>query len=282
MHLRPILQKDASPEIALVYQEIQRLFAIETVPLVFQYIANYEQYFFFLWERMKRNIQAENFPNLCHDIQTFAGQIIEVIETPSESLQKFIHQIHPAEKQYIQETITLLENTNTTLLLLLIDVRESLKSIFIGTQRLTQYASAMKARPVTEFEEIDTYLVKTVQEQHISEATNMLAPLFGKNSIMISQYPDFFAFIAEEMEKLKNTEAYLKSRVTLEHLTLQSITHFVQPLGLSYQEFLKLTQGKPYINELLYLLSDGFPSQFPHLVFTTACMKYLLLNHGKK
>jgi hypothetical protein len=259
-----------------VYKDIQKVLDLETVPLVFQYIANYEQYFFFLWERMKINIQAQSFTTLCTDVQSFATQVIEVIADPSDSLQTFVQKIHPLEKDRINETITLLEKTNTTLMLLLIDLRESLKSIFIGTQRLTQYASGMNERNFTEFMHEETSLTNNFEEQEISEATKMLAPLFGTNTLIISHFSDFFSHIALDMQKMKNTEAYLKSRVALEHLALQSITNFVQPLGISYQEFLKLTSEKPYINELLYLLTDSFPSQFPHLVFTTACMKYVL------
>ena len=94
---------------------------------------------------------------------------------------------------------------------------------------------------------------------------------------MISHYPDFFAHIATEMDQLKNMPAYLHLRVELEHLTFERIDRFAVPLDCSFIEFMRMTEGQPYTDEILFLLKDTFPSHFPHLVLTTAVMKNALV-----
>ena len=98
----------------------------------------------------------------------------------------------------------------------------------------------------------------------------------GNNTLLISHYPDFFANVAMEMENLKNMPAYLHLRVELEHQAFQKIDLFETPLECSYIDFMRMTEGVSYTDEIIFLLKDTFPSHFPHLVLTTAVMKNAL------
>jgi hypothetical protein len=98
----------------------------------------------------------------------------------------------------------------------------------------------------------------------------------GNNTLIVSHYPDFFATVAMEMEVLKDMPAYLHLRVEMEHQTFERIDQFESPLDCSYVDFLRMTDGIPYTDEILFLLKDTFPSHFPHLVLTTAVMKNAL------
>lgn len=275
LHIRPIQPSNASGAVLSIYEEIRQAFEIDTIPLLFQYMANYEQYFQFMWDRMKANIQSDGFQEQADAIGIFSAKAIIDVYQPSSFLLEFIKQLHPLEQQEIGETIKRLMRINTMLFLLTLDLREGMKSIFIGTQRITQFAST-RGEDFTTFMQEEMGLSVQNQSKEVQEASKMLAPLFGSNALVVSHYPDFFAHISVEMEKLRNTSAYLEKRVEMEHVGLKALSSFVQPLGCSYQEFLKLVAGKEHVNELLYLLSDTFPSQFPHLVLTTSLMQYSL------
>ena len=270
--LKPIQPQDALPVISNMYQDIQRVFAIDTIPLLFQYLANYELYLAFIWEKIKMNVQSDTFQMLCHDIKTFSLKAIAEVDM-SRDIPQFIATLHPVEQQQFIQTILRLEDINAKFMLLTIDLRESMKSIAISTERLTQQ-TAYEQTPVQTFTRTEMS-TQTVQ-QEMTRANALLAPLFGENTIVVSHYPEFFAYVADSMEKLKRTESYLKKRVELEHLGLLSITKLPQPLGCSYKEFKRLTEEKPNLDELLYILTDAFPSQFPHLVLATAFMEHIL------
>jgi hypothetical protein len=88
--------------------------------------------------------------------------------------------------------------------------------------------------------------------------------------------------MAMEMKQLKNMPVYLHLRVELEHQAFARIEEFAYPLDCSYVDFMYMTDGISYTDEILFLLKDTFPSQFPHLVLTTAVMKQALAVKGDK
>jgi len=272
-HIKPVQEKNAAPSILAAYKDIQEVFGIEFVPLMFQYIANYEEYFFYMWERMKANIKTSSFRSSCSQTDAFAAQALAEIYTPSKALKQFVQNLHPLEQQHISQTVQLLESANTELMLLTIGVRESVKGILIGAQRLPQYGQQATGN-------FDDFLRKEAasiaEKKAGNQATFMLSPLFGSTAIAVAKYPDFFDRVASEMDELMKTELYLTKRLGLEQIGLVSIDKFTHSLGSSYQKLVQLAGGKPYFDELLYLLSDTFPSQFPRLVLTTALMRKVL------
>lgn len=268
LRLQPIQPAQASEKITAMYEDIQNVLGLDSVPVFFQYIANYELYLQFMWEKMKINLESEGFQSLTKDMMTFAIQSMIEFPIPVD-IQQITNHISVVEQQHIQDTILRLENINIKLMMLTVDLRESMKSIAIETQKLTQYTSHTT--------EADAFsqggLYNRRYPEQVEQAKHLLTPLLGSHEMFVSYYPDFFASVAREMERLRTTESYLKKRVALEHHGLVAITKFVEPMGCSYREFRSLTEGKPYVDELLYIITDLFPSQFPHLVLATAFME---------
>lgn len=271
-HIKPIQQNTASPEIGALYKEIKEILELDTVPLVFQYIANYEEYFVYIWARMKANLLSAGFRESCEEVRKFTEQAVMYFDTPSTVVKDFIRTIHPAEAAQLYKVVTSLDETNLKLMLLMIGVRESIKGIYQARTELPKYEHE-QAQAIDEILQLTKYTNQYEESSQLTKAARMLAPLFGNNALMISYYPDFFGHIATELERLEDTEAYLLTRVGLEHLSFAYIEQFVVPLNCSYAEFMRLTEGDKYVDEILYLLKDTFPSKFPHLVLTTAVMK---------
>jgi hypothetical protein len=275
-HIKPIQQKHAAPEIAAVYKDIQDVLQIETVPLVFQYIANYERYFFYIWERMRANLASQSFYDSCQEVREFSEQAVSYMETPSPALNQFVQSISPLEQSSILQIIQKLDQTNLKMMLLMIGIRESIKGIYHAREILPDFDKENIVHSIDEIFQVKKESADSNSSTEITKATRMLAPLLGNNSLMISHYPAFFGHIANEMERLENTEAYLLTRVGLEHLGFAYIKRFDVPLNCSFVEFMHLTEGKSYVDEILYFLKDTFPSKFPHLVLTATVMKRAL------
>lgn len=275
LHIKPIPPERASVKVNRTYEEIKDIFHVSTVPLVFQYIAIYDQYFFYLWERIKRNILSESFHESCAQIKEIAYQTISVLPTPSLLLQNHIKAMNTPERYEITEIVNLLDDVNIKLMLITIGIRESIKGI-------PHIAHLIPDKQKEVNEHLDSVLqierleLQGMNKGELTQATRMLAPLLGSNTIMISRYPDFFAAIASEMKQLKSMPAYLHLRVEMEHQAFQKIEEFEIPLDCSFVDFLRMTDGIPYTDEILFLLKDTFPSQFPHLMLTTAVMKNAL------
>ncbi len=279
LHLRPIPEEKATPQVLEIYQDIKKTFDLEIVPLLFQFLANFDRYLFYVWEKIKKNIESDYFISSERQVTDFVDSIIPHIYHPTENMEDFIEKIAPHEKAELLKRIKKLEDVNARLFLLTIGLREGVKGVYIGQHVLPHAAYAKEQQEEVWDEFINKELMsKLLRNEHeeIDPAHKMLAPLFGSQALVVSHYPQFFSRIAREMNELQKTEKYLAQRVGLEQMGLLFVSQFPYPLGSTYIEIMRLTEGKPHVNELIYILAETFPTQFPRLVFTTALMKQVL------
>jgi hypothetical protein len=275
LHIKPVSPEKAEGRVSEIYREITEALNIVAVPLVFQYIAVYEKYLFYIWERIKSNLESDSFKESCAELKEITYQTVPMLPTPSEHLQNFVGTLHSSERYEITEVVNLLDDINIKLMLITIGIRESLKGI-------PHIAQLLEANQIAIEEQLGTLMqrerleLQGMNKHEITQVTRMLAPLLGNNTLLISHYPDFFANVALEMEHLKNMPAYLHLRVEMEHQAFQKIDLFQTPLDCSYVDFMRMTEGQSYVDEIIFLLKDTFPSHFPHLVLTTAVMKTAL------
>lgn len=284
LHIKPIPEEKASDQVKELYTDIKEIFDVEIVPLFFQYLANFEEYFVYSWEKMKQNIESPVFGEFYDEVVKFSHEAVREIYTPSVAMSQFVSSLDSQEKKNIAGTILSIEKANVKLFLLTLGLREGLKGVMIGQQLLSAYAG----EDVIDYEGIfDEYInAKEVRQDllnkkdELESASRMLAPLFGSQSLTVSNYPAFFSKVAQEMERLIATENYLTQRVILEHIGLLSVSQFPYSLGCSYQEIAKFAWKRPHFSELIYIMSETFPSTLPRLVLTTALMDYVL-NYSK-
>lgn len=273
LRIRPVTEEQASQRVQETYHDIKSTLLVSQVPLLFQYIANFEEYLIYMWGKIKINIQTPYFENAYKETVTFTNQAVPEIYSPSASMTQFVHQLHPQEKEHVEKTIAELEVLNAKLMVITIGLREGVKGVIIGQDELQQL-------DVSEYKVdiFDIFHTKyDAESTAIEPASKMLAPLFGQQALMISQYPAFFQHAAQEMETLVKHEAYLHKRVELERLGMHKAFGLPYTLGTSYQEIMAYAGHKPHLNELIYILAETFPSQFPRLLITTAVMKIALL-----
>lgn len=271
LRIRPIAEEHATDTVKQVYADVKKTLDSPIVPLLFQYLANFEEYFVYLWSKMKTNIETPYFAAATQDAIHFTHTEISQIYSPSSFITQFMHTLHSTEKEHIQKTITDLQLVNAKLLILTIAMREGVKGVIIGQEQEMQLDA--KAYEVDIF---DIFHTKFVSENEIEPAAKMLAPLFGSQSLTISQYPTFFTHIATEMEHFVKQENYLWKRVELERFGMQEAIGLPYGIGCSYKEIITYAGHKPHLNELIYILAETFPSQFPRLLITTTVMQIAL------
>ncbi len=283
LHIRPIPENLANEHVARVYVDIKQTFGVEVVPLLFQYLAGFEEYFLYVWERIKRNVESPYFLDAVSEITSFAEETIPEVYNPSLSVQHFRSSLPDAEVHHLLPTIEGLQRINAQLLLLTVGMREGLKGVHIGREFLLQNTSGEL------YEEVfDQFINNKIMRENLREqkelegASKMLAPLFGSQALQVTHYPEFFGKVAQEMQELVKSELYLSTRVGLERIGVMMVDHLSYPLGTSYQEIATFAGKKPYFHELLYILSETFPTNFPRLVLTTAVMKSILKSSSSK
>lgn len=271
LRIKPIAEEQASDQIKAVYADIKKTLNSQVVPLVFQYIANFEEYFVYQWGKIKINIESPYFSEVVKEAVEFSNREVTSIYSPSSKMSHFIHGLHQEEKEQLHKTIMDLQQLNAKLLVLMIGLREGVKGVIIGQDQILKLD--LKQYEVDIF---DLFHTKYAQESEIEPASRMLAPLFGNQSLVISNYPAFFSTIAQEMEHFIRSEDYLWKRVELERIAMREALGLPYSLGTSYQEIMVYAGHKSHLNELIYILAETFPSQFPRLLMTTSVMQVAL------
>jgi hypothetical protein len=283
IHLHPLSEEKASNEIKFIYEDIKKTLDVQIVPLIFQYIANFPAFLEYMWGKSRNNIHSTNFPLLEREVVHFASETIPAIYEASSQIVSFVQQLAPHEKQELKKTTNSLEKLNAKLLIFGLGMRESIKGVFVGQLELSNAirqevddAYFLKQFSVYDADYNKDLMLHKRTSSELDNATNMLVPLFGSQAISIFQVPKFYDYIYRDLEKLQNTERYLATRVGLEKTTLSAVERLQYPLGTSYQELVRLAGTKPYFTELLYLLVDTFPSNFPRMLLTTKMMQLAL------
>lgn len=274
LHIQPISEEKANEKVLEVYLDIKRSLQVSIVPLLFQYVANFEEYFLYVWEKLKANIQSEYFRDSVKNIVDFTDKEVQEIYTPSHKMISFTTQLHSVEKEDLLDTIKKLQNLNSKLLILTIGMREGLKGVHVKEELLLKQSADISK----EFFQTFSNVVTESTKKQAASSARMLAPLFGTQALAFSHYSDFFSHVSDDMDNLVGTEEYLTKRVELEREVLKKTDHLL-PLGCSYQEVARYAMGKSHFGELLYILTETFPSQFPRMLFTSLVMQLSLTYH---
>ncbi|HET9946927.1 MAG TPA: halocarboxylic acid dehydrogenase DehI family protein, partial [Patescibacteria group bacterium] len=269
----PISQEQASGRILEIYTDIQSTFQVSLVPLVFQYIANFEEYFSYMWEKVKRNIQSDYFENSYKELLATTTKDFQEIYYASSQMQEYLHRLHGLEKDDLLDTVSKLAIVNAKLLIVTIGIREGVKGVMVKHEQLPKSVMAGIDR---EFFDTFSNIVQESQQKEAAATSKMLAPLFGTQALAFSNYSDFFSEVAQDFEALIMKESYLEKRVILEKKVMHLVDGLPYGLGCTYAEIARFAAGKAHFSELLYILSETFPSQFPRLMFTSILMKQVL------
>lgn len=274
LHLKPIDQAQATAHVAKLYGEITSTFSVNSVPLLFQYLANFPDFFSYVWGKSALNLHSSTFSGMADHMITLATQAVHEIYKPSEKMHTFVATISPHEVAYLQETAASVMQLNARMLVLTIGIRENIKGVFIG-QKLLSNAIYTETASEEDFSMgIKPYAPRDAskpQDLRLTSASALLAPLFS-NGLATSSLPYFFSHIDTEIHLLLKTERYLEKRVLLEQEAMLASYSLPHPLGASYQEIVRLAGNKPYFHELLYLLVETFPTAYPRMLFTTSIM----------
>lgn len=268
LHIRPIAEDQANPQVHEVYQEIKRSLQVSIVPLLFQYLANFEEYFLYVWDKINANIYSDYFQVSAKDIALFTQNEVHEIYHPSRNTITFTSGLHQVEKEDLLDTVHKLESLNAKLLILTVGMREGLKGVHVKEELLLKETTEISK----EFFQTFSNIVVDSTKKEAAVSSKMLAPLFGSQALAFSHYADFFSHVSEDMDHLVSTEQYLTKRVMLEHEVLKKIEGLL-PLGCTYAEVARYAMGKPHFGELLYILTETFPTQFPRMLFTSLVME---------
>lgn len=283
LRLKPLPEDKAREDVRPIYTAIKEALHVPAVPLFFQYIGNFPDYLGYIWNILSPNIAAEGFDRCCQQVVQMAVSTVAVIYTPSEEVLALAGSMQLSEKEQITQTIADLRALNVKMMVLTIAIRESLKGVHVAAKQLeNDFTTIVQPEAEKTIDEIVRESLLSVSSPSATAApldakvANMLVPVYGANALMLSKYPAFFSLSAQELEKLMQTEAYLKTRVEMEKVTHLLLLQLPSPIHISYIETAKMLFDKPGATDLIFVMKDTFPAHFPKLVIATEMMERMI------
>lgn len=280
--VKPVAEHEAEGEIAAVYHEIRQILATDTVPRVFLYLAAFPDALRYIWVQSAKNLQSSDFLALAQDIGLFAQTAIDTVYVPSSAVGLFRQKIKGRnEEAQLNSFAESARRINAMLYLLCVSIREGLKGQYLGLRQIGESVTIGEASAVHSLsEEFTPNIATTNQLQHNtplsptpSTDTRITAQ---KSGLATTPYAEFFNILEKEMQELIKKEAYLTRRVELERFALLQLPLFPYPLEASYRELAAHYFDNRAFAELIYMLSEVFPTQTPHRLVSACAMKKAL------
>ncbi|MBI2617668.1 hypothetical protein HYW55_06045 [Candidatus Gottesmanbacteria bacterium] len=277
LSVTPIPEGKESAEITPIYTGIKKALQTETVPLIFQYLAPFPVYLRYIWEQVKKNIDDPFFGQNAQSLVQFSDDAIQEIYTPSAKTRFTIESIPTSiERDQIRVATQNLQRVTSILYLISIAIRESLKGVNLG---IKQIGSRVSNREKVLFEEISNDFIPQERLQKNRPSTELEK---SHPFLATSNFAKFLKAIEEEMQKLLKQEEYLHRRVALEKFALSRLILLREPIDSSFKTVSQKASSEEGFSELLYILSELFPTQTPHKLLTSSVMIQALRNQNQK
>ncbi|MCL4338374.1 hypothetical protein M1271_01660 [Patescibacteria group bacterium] len=281
--LKPIPEDKADAQTQKIYHSIKNALSTDSVPLIFQYLANFHSYFFYLWEQARKNLADNNFRRQSDEIKNFSQTAMDQIYKPSESTKIFLEGIEgTGENHELSKFTNSALHLYSSLYLLSLAIRESIKGIYLGIKQIGERMNESDKSVFDDLSEGFTseinskydYPEKTVGNELLKHETSITKMPGG--GLTKNVYSEFFRLMDMEMKNLIKEEAYLVRRVELERFTLSQLHFLPHPLESSFPTVIRQTSHLPGFPELVYLVADLFPTQAPYKLLATSVMQKAL------
>ena len=270
----PISEGDASSEIQTIYSSIKQALDIDFVPLIFQYLANAPKYFTYIWNQSLTTLSSREFASNASEIARFSWDAMSTIYELSSAMKLFLEsKSSSSERLSALQYVNTLARVHALLYLLTVSYRESLKGKYLGLTQIPDQFSAEKKERIYDLSE--GFLVSPSSNISKSSSDDRLTRV-NSSSLATTFFPEFFKRATWEMDKLVKTEVYLKARVELERYTLSRLTLLNRPLQLSFTELIQQGVNDKRFADVVYLVSELFPTQAPYKLNASSIMRKAL------
>jgi len=256
-----ISENEATGTTKQKYKEIKKAFSSPVVPIFFTYIAPFPDYFFYITDQITRNVGDARFQSLVSETGDSIRSIIRATMEPGEDYQAWIQKYSHAPSFYnFQTDNRYIFRMNVALTFIFIALRETVKGWAIAAKKLPSYHEQKTTSPSeSPFKENSPLYEELVTGTDIILKTSTLAPS-SANGIEVNLLREFLQVCQRDFTRHTKTEEFLIMRVGLEKLILSSLPLFPNLIFSPINVIINLAIKYPGFPNLLYLLSEEFPT----------------------
>lgn len=279
MRIRPISETDASAEILVHYEQIKAALKLPHVPLFFQFIANFPEYLDYIGNQIVENLSDARFSAVIQTRNEMVAEIFREDFEKGKEVGEFLNRYRNTPEFYnFKKDVDDLFLTNAKLVFIFISLREAVKGWAVAAKKLPDFVAGRGSRIPDQDKLIEEELVygldsvagrgsrvntETSQQYGIARQTEGLAKR-EEGQLTIALLPEYLRLCRNEFSQLLKTQQFLFLRVELERVVLRSIDVLPHKIESPINVVLELTTKYPTFPDLLYLLSEHFPTYAMH------------------
>ncbi len=254
MKIEPIVPIKADRETADLYKKIKDIFNIHSVPLAFQYIAPFRNYFKYLVSKIEESVLRDDFISLSKETKLEVESLFKENITLPLVLRKWREKNRDKSLSIIRQGRRILD-INTKLVFVFIALRESVKSWSLSG-KITSISTHEKTR--FKFRAVKDQTRDFIYKEVIDEVVKLDAK--GKITERDNKLLEYMSLSQGLFQKWQKEEEYLFFRLTLEKLFLLKMNLLFNFIHSPINVVIPLVREYPHYDELLYLLLDHFPT----------------------
>jgi len=273
MQITPIFEKDAEGTVKNTYDDLKKALQTHSLPVFFSYIGPFPEYLTYISEQLIQNLNNARFSVLIDDAFEQFKTVIQSELTDSSDKTKWLQKYsHSPSFYYFEKDLQHIFKTNIKLCLIFIALREAVKGWAVAAKQIksnigeevkqsTQVNSSIATQIIFDVEELSNEVqISTTQQYNLpTEPGNQLA-MADQSALERNLLPEYLQICRNDFGELLKQERVLLARVSIEKLLLSYIGLFPSLVFSPINVVLELTSKYDNFYELLYLLSEHFPT----------------------
>lgn len=281
--ISPIFESQADEKIKKVYQQIKQAFSVTKPPIFFCYLAPFYEYFSYIATQIITNLKNEKFIEIINETRDIILKLIKDNLKKSEETNEFLNRFkHSPQFFYFQKDLEKIFDTNLKLTFIFIALREAIKGFAIAAKKIGAQteAASFSSKPKIDEEEFIFNLNEVVDlKEKTQEPKNDIqsfpnaiinAPFSAIEKDLLTAY---LQLCRNDFYLLLKKEEYVFIRLEIEKIILRFLSLLPELIVSPVNLVIEMTKKYKNYPELLYLLSEHFPTTVVQKLMFSGYMK---------
>ncbi len=272
MQIKPVLEQDATGIVKESYLELTNAFHTRSLPMFFTFLGPFPEYLTYITKQLTTNVNDNNFKIIVEEAQIELKTLIKDSLTSSEEKNEWLKRYSSSPSfYYFKKDLNHIFSTNIKICLIFIALREAIKGWAVAAKQLPSDTPSTSSSKEPDEYTVNSFIYEGIlpsppnkeksdtNSKDITNQTNAIA-VSQPNAIEHNLLPVYLLICRSDFSELMKEERFLLTRVTIEKLFLSYIgilPHLIfSPINVVFD----LTSTYKNFPDLLYLLSEHFPT----------------------
>jgi hypothetical protein len=281
--ISPIFEPQADEKIKKVYQQLKKVFSVAKPPIFFCYLAPFYEYFSYITDQIIANLNNKKFIEIINETKEIILKLLKDNLKKSEETNEFLNRFkHSPQFFYFQKDLEKIFDTNLKLTFIFIALREAVKGWAIAAKKIgakTEAASFSKKPKIDEEEfifnlnEVGDFNKQTKTKQKDIQSFSNAIINTPFSAIEKDLLPSYLQICRNDFYLLFKKEEYVFIRLEIEKIILRFLSLLPELIVSPVNLVIEMTKKYENYPDLLYLLSEHFPTTVVQRLMFSGYMK---------